>query len=310
VFLRTQPPRVRTSTSTPTPRAALPAPQAYVIRLSLRCRAHYLRIFTTLCVLTLGGGTLVQLLLGHAAPWARAERAPFITAVLAAYLLFFTRAGAPFYRLYRWRPLRDAWQAVAALQLALGAAGGVDAALRAGLHAPAAALLGVVGALGGGLLAEAGDLLLQGHGRYTEPISGPAPGAAVGVWCALACAFLRTTPGAVAAALGAPAPPPIPHLAPALAAAAVAVILAVPGPPLAAGASAALTWAVPLGFEPVWDGRRAAVEARGDAGEVAECAAVPPPWPLDAGLFGYALSSLDAVEDAVAGAQRGKPKRE
>jgi hypothetical protein len=280
-----------------------------VIRLALRCRAHYLRIFTTLCVLTLGGGTLVALLLGRPAPWARADRAPFITAVALAYCVFFTRAGAPLYRVYRLRALRDAWQAVAALQLALGAAGGVDAALAAGLHAPAAALLGVVGALGGGLLAEAGDLLLQGHGRYTAPISGPAPGGGVGVCAALACAFFRTAPAAAAALAGAPPPPPLPHLVPLLAAAAVGVILAVPGPPLAAGASRALTWALPVGFEPVWDGRRAAVEARGDAAEVAECAAVPPPWPLDAGLFGYALTSLDAVEEAVAGGAGAAQKK-
>jgi hypothetical protein len=279
-------------------------PQAYVIRLALRCRAHYLRIFTTLCVLTLGGGTLVQLFLGKPAPWARADRPAFITAVLLAYLIFFTRAGAPLYRLYRLRRLRDAWQAVAALQLALGAANGVDAALSAGLHAPAAALLGAVGALGGGLLAEAGDLLLQGHARYTAPISGPAPGAAVGVWAALAAAALRTAPAACAALAGLPPPPPLPHLAPALAMVAVAVILTVPGPPLAAGASRALTWALPVGFEPVWDGRRAAVEARGDAAEVAECAVVPPPWPLDAGLFGYGLTSLDAVEESVAAGPR------
>ena len=100
---------------------------------------------------------------------------------------------------------------------------------------------------------------------------------------------------------GAPPPPPLPHLAPLVAAVAVGVILLVPGPPLAAGASRALTYALPLGFEPVWDCRRAAVAARGDAAELAECAAVPPPWPLDAGLFGYALTSLDAVEAAVAG---------
>ncbi len=308
----------------PLPPLPLPrASQAYFLRLGVRCRVHWLRLLLSLATLTLGGGTLVSLLLGRPAAWLSAERPAHATALLAAYLVFFSRGGQPLYHAYRYRPLRDAWQLVASAQAALGAAGGVEAGLAAGLHLPAALLLGVLGGNGGALLAEASDLLLQGHARYAAPISGPGPGAVLAVWGALAYAALRAGPpalaglaagagallsgssgsggggggglAAAAAAAAAALPPAVP---PATARALVVLAVAwanfsIPGRPLAQRGSAYLGYLLPCGFVPVW--HPGAGGAASEA-EAAEQTAVPPPWPLDAGMFGYEVESLAEIQ--------------
>ncbi len=268
---------------------------------------HWLRLLLSLVVLSLGGGTLVSVLLGRPAAWLSAERPAHVTALLCAYLVFFTRGGTPLYHWYRYRPLRDVWQLIASAQAATGAAAGVEAGLGAGLHLPAALLLGVLGGNGGALLAEGMDLMLQGHTRYAAPIHGPGPGAVLAVWGALAYGALRALPPLAGAA---PLPPPT---ATALVLLAVAwANFSIPGRPLARAGSANLGYLLPLGFVPVWHSATAALaplegaEGSQGGGDVAlrelaraereELLHVPPPWPLDAGMFGYEVESLAEIE--------------
>ncbi len=288
---------------------------------------HWLRLLLSLLVLSLGGGTLVSVLLGRPAAWLTAERPAHVTALLAAYLVFFTTAGQPLYHWYRYRPLRDVWQLVASAQAATGAAAGVEAGLALGLQAPAAVLLGVLGGNGGALLAEGADLLLQGHTRYTAPIHGPGPGAILAVWGAIAYAALRTLPPALlggAAALGAPPPAtaalqllaaalPPPTCRALVLLAVAAANYGVPGRPLAAQGSSLLGYLLPLGFQPIWDSTAAALQPLAPgSGATAQLVALaeaereelllaPPPWPLDAGMFGYEVSTLREIEARCAG---------
>ena len=306
--------------------------KAYFLRLSIRCRVHWLRLFLTLVILTLGGGTLVSILLSQPVAWLTAARPAHCTAILAAYLVFFTRAGQPLYHLYRYRPLRDVWQLFASAQAAVGAAGGVEAGLAAGLHLPAAVLLGILGGNGGALLAEAWDLLLQGHTRYASPIHGPGPGAILTAWGAIGYGALRVAPGvgewvsgvllqggggsssssssSAAAAAASAAAPYLRGLAAALTPATCRALtllgvawanFSIPGRPLALGGSEALAYLFPsLGFVPVWDCGDAA-QCAGDTPaqrreEEEERGRVPPPWPLDAGMFGYEVTSLHEIK--------------
>lgn len=305
-----------------------PPTQAYFLRLALRFRVHWLRVLLSLLVLSCGGGTLAAMLQGRAAPWATSAGGGAVPAVLCAYALFFalgpTRGASRrdwAYRVYRVGPLRDAWQLVASLQVALAGSAAAEAARLGGLPLATQGLLGVVGGCGGSLLAEAWDLLLQGPSRYAHPIHGPGPGVVLCVWgTALFVALRACVPEAL-----------LPFVA---ARGAVVVCVAaanylIPGRALARGSSAALERLLP-GFAGIWDPPTGSSEAAAAAAVVAEHAALswgrskvavgeaataaraaedavhaaaveaeelasPPPWPLDAGLFGYEVASLREV---------------
>ncbi len=271
------------------------------MRLALRARVHWLRLLLAHAILTFGGGSLVAALLGRAAPWASAGAgAGAFPALLIAHALFFHARGDWPVRGYRWRPLRDVWQFFVSAQLAFGVAAGAEAA--AGLPLPTRALLAVLAANGGALLAEAGDVLLQGHTRYAAPMAGPGPGAVLAVGgAALYVGVLRG--GAAAALFGAAdAVPPATARAATLLAVAAANYF-VPGRALATGLSGLLEAALP-GFRAVWEPAAVLV---GDARRAAERAELdaPAPWPLDAGLFGYHVTTLNELEARARGGALG-----
>jgi len=276
------------------------------LRFAVRFRIHWLRLLLLLLLLTVGGGTLCALLLARAAPWALpGSRA--ISATLLAFLAFFHLPGDAVYRFYRTRALRDVLQLIASLQVSLSVAAGVEAAAAAGIESLATrALLGLVSANGGALLAEAGDLLLQGNARYAEPMEGPGPGTVLAGGGTLLYALVLRGP------LGNWA-----GITPAVAR--VGLLLAVasanffiPGGALIRGSSALLQRLVP-GFNPIWHVEAALRKA--SKAELDEIDASPAPWPLDVGLWGYVVTSLRDLQErsapaaavaAGAGAARAK----
>ena len=258
--------------------------QAYFVRLAMRARVHWLRLFLTHLLLTLGGGTLVSLLLGHPAPWATAEGGGAIASLLAAHVLFFhARAlGDLPARFYRQRPLRDAWQLVAAIQVVVGAAAGAEAGAAAKLIAPTRILLALLGANGGGLLAEATDAFLQGHARYTDPIHGPGPGTVLSIVAAVVYVTARA----------------VTPLTPQTVRALIFILIAganffIPGRDISGGCTRILQRLMP-GFSGIWEPALdfAGGRAEGRDEELRELDMNPPPWPLDAGLFGYNVETL------------------
>jgi hypothetical protein len=73
----------------------------------------------------------------------------------------------------------------------------------------------------------------------------------------------------------------------------------IPGRPLAQGGSASLGYLLPFGFVPVWHPSAGGAPT---AAEVAELSHSPPPWPLDAGMFGYEVDTLEEIEQRCMGA--------
>ena len=259
---------------------------AYFLRLALRFRVHWLRLFLTLLLLTTGGGSLVALLMGRAVPWATPGGGGTVPAVSWAFLLFFALRGSGssrrdwVFRAYRTRALRDGWQLIASTQVALGCSAAAEAARGAGLPLVTQALLGVLGGCGGSLLAEVWDVLLQGHARYTQPIHGPGPGVVLCVWgTALYVLVFR---GGVwgGSAL------PVLAARGALFLVVAAANYFIPGRALSHGSSAALQ-ALSPGFSGIWEPLRPEDAAVDEAAETGVS-----PWPVVAGLFGYEVASL------------------
>jgi hypothetical protein len=268
------------------------------MRLALRARVHWLRLLLTHALLTFGGGSLVALLLGRPAPWATADGGGAIPALLCAHVLFFHArmiSDVPA-RLYRVRALRDGWQFIASIQIALGVAAGAEAGAAAGLPAPTRVLLAILAANGGAILAETTDVLLQGHARYAQPIHGPGPGTVLAVWAAVvyACVLRRSGSGTGSGSSDA--------LVSAQTARAIVLLgvaaanFWIPGRALSAGSTAAMETALP-GFAGVWDPE---LDFQGQCGEgreeeLHELDMNPPPWPVDAGLFGYHVETLREI---------------
>lgn len=238
----------------------------------------------------------MALLLGRPAPWATADGGGAIPALLCAHILFFHARlirDMPA-RFYRVRALRDGWQLIASIQIALGVAAGAEAAAAAGLPAPTRVLLAILAANGGAILAEATDVLLQGHARYAQPIHGPGPGTVLAVWAAVVYAcVLRSGGGTTDQGVS---------LVSAQTARAIVVLgvaaanFWIPGRALSAGSTAVMETALP-GFAGVWEPE---LDFQGHCGEgrqeeVHELDMNPPPWPVDAGLFGYHVETLREI---------------
>jgi len=249
---------------------------AYFLRKALRWEAHWVRAFTTLAVLTLGGASLVAVLKGEAVPALKGDALGNgqLMAVALAYLITFCVPGGRGTLLVGTPAVRPVWQTVAALNVAFN----VRAALA---HAPASAsglllvLLAVVQATGGALIAEYSNMLLLQPDAYKNPQGGPGPNTILAVAAAVVTMLFKLE--------AMPVKVPAAAVETCVALALVAVSVLTTPDKVQELCNKALRW-LPNGsvVEPEEDG----LEDEEDL-----------PWPLSDGLWGYELSAGDYQGD-------------